>query len=133
VSTDLAETASRQFAELQQSVATMYDGPDGRDADAAWDLTKRVVRWAMDISGHPGEEHGAYLVILNSALGDEDAEDRLRAIMQTKGVVAIEPVEEDRAVQIAMARVCSELSGALETVLAPYWGKPRTHWCSRSS
>jgi hypothetical protein len=50
------------------------------------------------------DRHAGYLVVLNADLRDDDAAPTVAALLQIKGVLAVEPVVASAAVQIAESR-----------------------------
>lgn len=121
--TGLTKHARNLLAELKATVQTLREaGAVGYDT---WDLCKDAADWAMTIPGHPGETHAAYLMVLRKPLCDDDAEAQLRLLLRCGDVLAVQPVEEDHAVQIATVRVQSEVGDVLTQALEGHFWPPR--------
>lgn len=112
--------------ELKGAAAKLHASEEPGDHEAAWDIAREAAEWAMGIYGHPGEHHDAYLIVLKAPLADDEAEQMLRLLMRIRGVIAVQPVEENqRWVAIAEERVRSDLNDALSEALDSFWSTRR--------
>jgi hypothetical protein len=129
----LAAKAEELFEELRDTVKALHESEDEHNRDAAWNLTRTIADWAMNIPGAPGDAHAAYLVVLREAVDDDNAEMLLRLLLRIDGVIAVEPIEEgwrqrepEVSVRIATNRVRNAVNEALYEALDHHWSPPRT-------
>lgn len=65
------------------------------------------------------DRHIGYLVTLEEAIREDDAEDLIKAMKLLKGVLTVEPIGNDITHQMAKRRAISELTDKLWKVLYP--------------
>ena len=64
------------------------------------------------------DRHAGYVVVLKKNTKDEDAAATLAAIKELRGVLTVEPIIADTSLQIAEARIKSEVKKHITDVLA---------------
>jgi hypothetical protein len=113
--TEGTETAARRnFNDLKAAVAALAEA---QDWDAYHDLMGDVQDWVVDEVGHMNARHGGYVVTLDERVKDEDAAVMQRLFLNIRGVVAVDPVEDDPAMRIAERRALYRMKDAIEAAI----------------